>query len=188
MYPAARNVLGTATLVALAVLTWMLGRPVETDDRAAVGTGTADSGYYLKNATLFGTNAEGRVFYRVSAEQINRPADGGALELRNLSVEYDPDFDVRWQLSAHAGIAGETDGTLLLSEGVRLESANGGTAPATLIEAQSLILDTAASTARTQDRVSLAHGRTLFEATGLTADLAHDRIDLHADVSATLVP
>lgn len=187
MYRVARNLLGTAALVALAVLTWVLGRPVEVEDTPAAGGEGVESGYYLKNATLFGTNAEGRVFYRIRAEQINQPADGGALRFANLNVEYDPDFDVHWRLSAPAGVAGENDGTLRLSEGVRLQSANTDTA-ATLIEAQSLILDTAASTAHTEDRVSLVHGRTQFEATGLTADLANDRIDLHADVSATLVP
>lgn len=188
MLIAVRNVLGAALLVGLAALTWTLGRPSLPDEREARPTSDAASGYYLRNATLFGTDAEGRIYYRLRAAGVEQQADDGALRFSDLTVEYDPQFDVHWQLRAVSGRTGETPDTLLLSDGVRLEIAATETSDAMSIEADSLTLDTAGSRVTTPDRVSLAHGRTRFEATGLTADLALDQIDLHANVSARIVP
>jgi LPS export ABC transporter protein LptC len=181
-------VLGAVLLAGLAFVTWMVSRPTPMTERDVVAGSEVTAGYYLRNATLFGTDSEGRVYYRLRAATVERQSDGGPLRFSDLTVEYDPSFDVHWRLSAAAGRTGATRDTLLLSDGVRLESAATDSTAGTTIDAETLTLDAAGSTATTSDRVALAHGRTRFEATGLTADLSSDRIDLHADVSARLVP
>jgi LPS export ABC transporter protein LptC len=188
MYTAARNGLGAAFLVGLTVLTWLYSRPQAPVDAPRQGAGNGDPSYYLSNATLFGTDVAGKIYYRLRAARVERPADGGDLQFRDLTVEYDPDTEVHWRLSAAAGTAADAHSLLYLSDGVRLESSDGQQPDTTVIEADTLTLDTAASTVTTPDEVRLAHGRTRFEATGLTADLASDRIDLHSNVSARLVP
>ncbi len=183
-----RNTLGGLLLVGLAVATWLLGRPSLQEGPRPGAAGAGASGYYLREATLFGTDTEGRIRYRLNAARIDRPADGGNLTFEDLRVEYDPAFDVHWRLSAGAGVAGIEPGQLALHGGVRLETRASGAASPTRIETQTLTLNTSASTATTRDRVALENGRTRFEATGMSADLANDRIDLHADVSANILP
>ncbi len=188
MFTAIRNVVGVGLLVGLAAVTWLLGRPQPGNDPTAGSGEAADASYYLTNATLFGADAEGRIFYRLTAAEVRQPADGGALELRELKIDYDPSLDIRWQLSAAAGVRAADQNVLRLSDGVRLESTGPDDGPATSIVAASLTLDTRTSTASTEDRIALERGKTRFAATGLTADLVHDRIELHSDVSAHLVP
>jgi len=188
MYQTIRNVTGAAVLILVAVVTWVMSRPPGDGEIVVSESSGDDMSYYLRDATLYGTNAEGRITYRLSAREVNQPADGGALQFGNLEVRYDPEADVAWRLVARTGVGGETPGILELSDGVRLENAAVGRGAPTVIETPTLTLDTEHSTARTEDRVRLAHGRTRFEATGLTADLARDRIDLHADVSALVLP
>ena len=186
MLQAVRNTVGAGLLIGLAVATWLLGRPTPPEERPSRSQGGDVTHYYLKNATLYGTDSNGQVFYQLRAGRVEQPADGGPLQFSDLTLEYDAETNVHWRLTATAGRTGAERSTLLLSDGVMLESTDTSRVDATTIEAATLTLNTLDSSATTPDRVSLAHGQTRFQATGLTADLQQDRIDLHSDVSANL--
>lgn len=184
MHSQTRNVIGVSVLVALAAVTWLFSRPATEDAARQRVAEDSNPGYYLRNATLFGTDADGRIYYRMIADRIEQSVAGDELLLHGLRVEYEPEFEVNWTLSARKGRAERGDDVLNLSDGVLLTNTAAPEGRATVIETPSLTLDTARSMATTADAVVVSHGRTTFRATGLTADLARDQLELHSNVSA----
>lgn len=188
MYPRARNVAGVTVLVALAVVTWLFSRP-PADETPAPGRGEDTSAaYYLRDATMLGTNADGRVYYRMIADEIEQSVGGDELLFHGLRIEYEPSFEINWSLSAAEGRAERGEDVLNLSAGVLLQNTTAPNGEATVVRTASLSLDTAQSMATTAESVVLSRGRTTFRAVGLTADLARDQLRLHSGVLADVVP
>jgi LPS export ABC transporter protein LptC len=186
MYPVARNLIVVALLAGLAAATWILGRSLQEETPQPRAGNEPSAGYYLKNATLFGTDTNGRVYYRLIANEVRQSDAGDELLFHGLRVEYDPESEIQWRLTAAEGRAARGQEVLNLSNGVELTSTPAPEEQMTTIQTESLELDTTNSMATTQDPVVLSHGRTTFEATGLTADLSRDQLQLHSNVSATL--
>lgn len=188
MYPRPRNLIGFAVLVALAVLTWLFGRPaVEDAPRQGRGDDT-NAAYYLRNATMLGTDVEGRVYYQMVAREIEQSVEGDELLFHGLQIDYQPEFEVNWSLTAAEGRATRGEDVFDLSEGVSLTNNAVREGESTVIETASLTLDTAQSMATTPGDVVLLHGRTTFRGAGLTADLSRDQLTLHSDVVADVAP
>jgi len=186
MYIIVRNVLAITVLLALAAISWIFSRPTANSEPQQSGSTGANSGYYLKNATMLGTNTDGRIYYRLMAEQIEQSSGGDELIFQVVQIQYDANTDTNWQVSAGEARASRELSVLNLSNGVVLTGTT-TSEHATVLEMNTLTLDTNKSLASTVDSVSLVHGQTRLRATGLRADLSRDYLELISDVSANLV-
>jgi LPS export ABC transporter protein LptC len=115
-----RNLLLFASLACAALATWILARVAEQPDEPGIDRGPSPQGYYLLGATLLGTNDEGRIYYRINAQRVEQQGDGEEFMLSGMRVEYTPDTDVRWDISANRGMAFENLEVLELQDQVRL--------------------------------------------------------------------
>ena len=182
MYIDTRTTLLFVLLVAAAVVTWYFGRGTTLTATSSGTDGTSPLGYYLRDAVLFGTDGDGRIYYQVRAAQVSQTMREDALQLDGVSVEYSADEDVQWQVSADRATAPSDRAFLDLSGSVRLAS---GTEPGkaeTVIETERLRLEPGRHLASTRDEVRLTLGRHRLDAIGMKAYLKEDRLELESKV------
>jgi LPS export ABC transporter protein LptC len=115
-----RNLLLFLSLAGAALATWVLARIAEEPALQRVDPGPSPQGYYLLGATLIGTDDNGRIYYRIKAASVEQQASGEEFVLSEMSVEYTPDTDIHWKISATRGTARQNLAMLELQEKVRL--------------------------------------------------------------------
>jgi LPS export ABC transporter protein LptC len=178
-----RNLLLFLSLAGAALATWVLARVAEQPNAPTVDPGPSLQGYYLLGATLLGTDDQGQVDYRIIADRVEQQADGEALVLTKMSVEYTPDRDVRWNISAARGTAHESLDVLELQEEVRLVYAADAGQDETVFETSSLRLVADQFFASSDQPITMRKGRASITATGLELDLETDFWKLESDVA-----
>ena len=168
-----RNLLAFLALSCAAFLTWLLARePVFTSSKPP-GSSPAPLGYYLTGAMLYNTDDEGHVAYRVMAQRVDQEADADRLILEKMSIEYAPELDLHWDISASRGIAVGNTAVLDL-EGVRLVYTRAPRQEASVFETSALHLDTEALVAKTDQLFKLRDPRGEITGEGLEIDLQAD--------------
>jgi lipopolysaccharide export system protein LptC len=182
MYFDTKNVVISILLMAAVAATWYFGRIGTTATGPTEATVSPPLGYYLKGATLLGTNDQGRVFFRLEAESVTEDGERAALDLDSVRVEYHDNEDVSWQVSAARASAAQDQGYLELSGDVRLTNRVDAGTPATLIETEHLLLDPEAYLASTGEQVAVSIGDHRLAATGMKAYLKDDRLELESRV------
>jgi len=188
MHLNARNVILLGVLSGVALYTWLEGRPSTTVSLPQPPVAPTPSGYYLRNATLLGTDEEGRVSYRVFAAGLEQASLDAALILERVRVEYDPQTGIRWHLTAEQGFAPSDQSYLDLLHGVRLvNEPESGRDPVT-IETESLRLEPESYIASTEGEVWMRRGKADFRAQGIRADLKQDHLEFQSNVSARFPP
>jgi LPS export ABC transporter protein LptC len=163
--------------------TWVLARVAEQSNPPTVDSGPSLQGYYLLGATLLGTNEQGQVDYRIIADRVEQQEDGEDLVLTKMSVEYTPDTDVRWNISAARATAREHLDVLELQEEVRLVYVADAEQDETVFETSSLRLVADQFSATSDQPVTMRKGRADITATGLELDLETDFWKLESDVA-----
>lgn len=182
MYFDLKNVAISMLLIGAVAGTWYLGRVGEVVTTVSTPDVAAPLGYYLKNAVLLGTDAEGRVFYTVRAERVSEHGEGTALALERVRVEYRDSENVNWQVSAARASADRGQAVLELFGDVRLTSAAEAGAATTVIETERLRLEPDNYLASTSEVVAVSFGRHELGARGMEAYLKDDRLDLKSQV------
>jgi len=179
----ARNLLLFTTLVSAALLTWVFARV--TDEQAVPSTDSDSSpqSYYLLGALMSFTNDEGQIYYRVRAERVEQQAEDESFVLNDISVEYAPETDVQWSITAARGLASASRDILHLQENVRLAYAPGGSQEETVFETNELRLYPDAFLATTDQTITMSRGGSEVTATGLELNLETDFWKLESDVA-----
>lgn len=183
-----RNTLGVLLLVCAAAATWYwsLPPPVVPPGQAADDSGPL--GYYLKGARLLGTDDAGQITYVVVAEQAEELPEQEGLELRNVRVEYRPESEIAWLVSATSARAPKSGSYLDLMGDVQLRNEpNDGSEP-TVIGTNSLRFAPNEHTAQTDGTVELHVGDQRLEAVGLRAHLKDDSVELESNVHGQFAP
>jgi LPS export ABC transporter protein LptC len=178
-----RNLLLFVSLAGAALATWVLARITEQTNASTVDSGPSLQGYYLLGATLLGTDDQGQVDYRIVADRVEQQDDGEALVLTKMSVEYTPDTDVRWKISAARGTARESLDLLELQEEVRLVYLADAGQDETVFETSSLQLAADRFFASSDQPITMRKGRANITATGLELNLETDFWKLESDVA-----
>jgi LPS export ABC transporter protein LptC len=178
-----RNLLLFVSLAGAALATWVLARITEQTNASTVDSGPSLQGYYLLGATLLGTDDQGQVDYRIVADRVEQQDDGEALVLTKMSVEYTPETDVRWKISAARGTAHEDLNVLELQEEVRLVYLADAEQDETVFETSNLQLVAGRFFASSDQPVTMRKGRASVTATGLELDLDTDFWKLKSDVA-----
>lgn len=163
-------------LAAIAVGTWLLGRPVAPAVTASEAS--APRTFYMRDTAILGTDQNGQVSYRIFAKTVEQPEQDRALVLGDVRVEYDAREDVPWLVTALRATLNEGE-TMRLHE-ARLSNLPRPGAASLTIETDELELDAKTYVARTAQPVVLSRGNARIEAQGLSADLKQDRITLES--------
>ncbi|MGD8339174.1 MAG: LPS export ABC transporter periplasmic protein LptC [Gammaproteobacteria bacterium] len=170
-------------LVGAALLTWVLARVAQEAPATRVDRGPASEGYYLIGAVMHGTDEEGRIYYRIKADRVEQQEDGGDFVLERMSVEYMPETDIHWNISAARGLADVSRESLSLQEGVRLVYLPDTDQEGTVFETENLQVYTDEFLATTDQEVTMRKGRSEFTATGLELNLKTDFWKLGSNVA-----
>ena len=144
-------------------------------------------GYYVRDAVLEGTGDDGRVLYRVLADDARQVDAAGAIRLATVRVDYTPGGEVPWELTATQGQMPADRTIIELSGEVVATTRAPGEAPLA-IHTDYLELDPDAYVARTDRGVRVERARDTLRARGLRAYLKEDRIELETDVQGTFRP
>ncbi|MBN1237531.1 MAG: LPS export ABC transporter periplasmic protein LptC [Gammaproteobacteria bacterium] len=188
MYRTLRNGAAICLLIAAAVGTWYWSRTTAPAEFEPVPARSAPLGYYLRDAVLLGTDEQGRVVYRVSADLAEERPDDGALLLNGVLVEFQEDEQVPWRVRASRAEAQPEQSYLELEGEVRLESIGGEGRPPTLVETEQLRLEPDDHTAVAEGDVRLTVGENTLSAVGLKAFLKEDRLELESKVHGRFLP
>jgi LPS export ABC transporter protein LptC len=176
MMSAVRNTLMFVILAGAAIATWLLGRPPPELEGSAIRR-PAPLGYYLRDATILGTNADGVVSYRIYAGRVEQAELNRSWVLTEVRVEYDARENIPWRVTAPRGTAESGGEYLRLFGGVQLSSEPEDGTAATMIETPELEFEPESYLA-TGAPVTYSRGDTRLQAESFTADLEKDIIDL----------
>lgn len=187
MYFSVRSSIGLLILISIAAATWLANRH-EAAPRAVQSNRQAPLGYYLRDAVFFGTNEQGRIFYRVHAGLAEQRPDQDGLKLSDVTVDYRDTEHVQWQLTAEHASSMDGDPDLDLDGNVRLTSSPDDGMPGTVIEADALRLEPNHFIAQSESPVRISVGKAVLTGTGLTAHLKDDRLELESKVHGQFSP
>jgi lipopolysaccharide export system protein LptC len=183
-----RNTFVMIGLAVLACATWLYGRQSAPVERATTRERGQPLGYYLRGAKILGTDEQGRVAYRISAERLEELPGEELLTLDGVHVEYTPADTDPWSISAAAASAPK-DGSKLELHGdvtVRNEPADGR--EPTIITTESLRFFPDTSSAETDAPVTLRVGGWQLQAGMLRTHLKGDVVQLESEVHGKFAP
>lgn len=178
-----RNLLLFTILAGSALATWVLARVSAERGAPIADAGPAPQGYYLLGAVMYRTDDEGRLFYRILADRVEQEAEGEEFVLEGMRVEYTPESNVRWNVSAARGFADADRDALRLTEGVRLVYAAEADQDETVFETNELHLNAGDYFASTSQPVTMTKGDLLATAKGLELNLNTDEWKLGSNDS-----
>lgn len=161
-----RNLLLFTILAGSALATWVLARVSAERGAPVADAGPAPQGYYLLGAVMYQTDDDGRLFYRILADRVEQEAEGEDFVLEGMRVEYTPESNVRWNVSAARGFADADRNALRLTEGVRLVYAADAGRDETIFETTELHLDAGGRYATTNQAVTMQRGSSVMTAPG----------------------
>lgn len=174
---ALRNVLLFVMLSAAAIASWFLSRPQQVAMNGAQSRPSAPLGYYLRNAVIIGTDANGMVSYRVYAALAEQTAQDEELMLTDVRVEYDTRESISWLVTAERAAA-RGGGEQLDLYGVRLTNRPAEGTDAMVIETEELQLTPETYIALANLPVAVTRGGARLRSSSMSANLKTDLIDL----------
>lgn len=176
-----RNTVAVIVLALLAAATgllrWQRATPNPTP---AVDESTSPLGYYVSGARLLGTDEQGRIAYRVFADRLAELPAEQRLTLDNPRVEYGPEGETPWTMSAVSASAPKDRSRFDLVGDVELKSAPVDGSETTTVITQKLRFSADRSIAETDDAVTVRFGDWQFDAVGLHVDLKADTLELES--------
>jgi LPS export ABC transporter protein LptC len=176
-----RNAAGIVLLAAGAGASYWWSRPPPAE-RAAPRTDRAElPGYYMRNAHLVATDAEGRVALQIDAESLAE-VDGDRLAFEGVRVEYTPAESPPWSFRADHGSAPKDRSQVELDGNVVLRSNPAGGRTPIEISTASLRFVSAESQVTTDRPVDLRYGRMNVHGIGLRAHLNANTLELESKV------
>jgi LPS export ABC transporter protein LptC len=178
-----RNLLLTIMLAGGALATWVLARVSGEPEAPIADPGPAPQGNYLLDAVMHRTDDNGRLSHRILADRVEQETEDAEFVLEGMRVEYSPDSNVHWNVSAARGFADADRDALRLTEGVRLVYTTDAGRDETIFETNELHLDAEGRYATTNQLVTMQRGSSVMTATGLELDLNIDEWKLDSNVT-----
>jgi LPS export ABC transporter protein LptC len=152
----------------------------------------SEQGYYIREGTLTGTGADGRVLYRITTQAARQNLDDGTIAMQEVAVSYAPAARTPWNMRATRGQIPPDSNIIQLSGDVLVTSmataaANRGQSPLT-IRTDYLELDPDTYIATTNRHVVIARSRDTLQARGMRVYLKQDRLQLDSEVRGNFLP
>ncbi len=174
-------------LAALAVATWLYGRVPTTVERRLPVEGAQPLGYYLRGARMLGTDEQGRIAYRILADNLEEMPEQQRLKLDGVRIEYLPPDSDSWLISATAGTAPKDGSELELVGNVSLRSEPRAGGKPVIIAAEALRFFPNTSSAESDTPVSIKVGDWYVEAGRFRTLLKGNVVELESKVHGKFV-
>ena len=182
----ARTIAGLSLLLAIALGSTALLLRAREKPQTAAASAQLGIGYYLTDAVLSGTGADGHVLYRIRARTVVQKPGNGSVRMENVSVDYEPTTQVPWNLHADTGKM-RPGGKIIELSGNVVAATRDANSPSATISTDYLEFDPDTDTASTTGKVVIEYADSVVQATGLRAMLRQDRMELLADVRGRYV-
>lgn len=183
-----RNTVLMIVLAALAFATWFYGRTPAALQRPPTAEGAPPLGYYLRAARILGTDDQGRVTYRIMADNLEELPDREQLKMDGVRIEYEPADADSWLISAGAGSAPKDGSELALQGNVVLRSQPRDGGKPVVISAEALRFRPETSSAETETPVRINVGDWQVDAGRLRTHLKGDVVELESKVHGKFAP
>lgn len=183
-----RNAMIFAILAAIAVVTWVVASDEEHLVIESDATTTVESGYYVLEATIFGSNALGEPRYEIRAAEARQSDRTEAIEMRDIEVRYSGVNEGAWQITADSAALEPTSRELAMTGNVvarRLDNAQFDTLD---LRTQALTFIPREERIDSSTSVEFRVGDSRLTAVGMQASLVDDTIRLLSNVRGQYVP
>jgi lipopolysaccharide export system protein LptC len=160
-------------------------------DQALTGdaAGPAEqTGYYLRDATVTEYGLDGKTRIQVAVRSATEDPVRKIVNLDDVAVDYFPEADQRWHLTALRGQMPEDSRIVELEGDVTMTGARNSLPNAAVVRTERLTLDTSAQRASTDQPVTLSFGPYALAARGLRADLKAQTLQLESQVNGRFNP
>lgn len=165
---------------------WWLNRQM-TAPETPLTERAARQGYYMTEAELTRPGPDGLPEYRMLADNVQQESVGGPTDLQKVRVEYGIYTPTPWLMTAPGGRLSADQSRLDLFGGVVLAGEVEGERD-TRVETDKLTIDLPTQVARTTEQVRLGVGGDWLTATGMTAYLMEERLQLQSSVHGQFLP
>ena len=182
-----RTILLLVLLLGAALGSWYLARSKAPAYNGELPFASVHRGYYLKQARILGTAADGTLLYEIEADHAEQQEDD-RIEFTTVRIRYSPESDVPWVVNADQATLREGAPRITLSGHVKILNSGETEDEDTEIRTQFLELDPDKFIAQTDQRVQIRFGARSVTATGMLASLNDDRIELKSNVRGKIAP
>jgi LPS export ABC transporter protein LptC len=136
-------------------------------------------GYFLRDAVITQTRADGSLSLRLIAERIDEKSDRTGIELRNVRVDYLNAPEKQWLLTAREGFVPADSRIIHFTGNVELRPADASSDAR--LRTESLELDTQRNVAyATRSPVQISMGRNTLTVRKFEADLNTEKVTLES--------
>jgi LPS export ABC transporter protein LptC len=174
-------------LISLAALGGVLYLQQESSDGNEIALGdvlNTEPGYVAIHGELIETGENGHPLFRLDADKIEQPTPEGMVYLTSPRLDYQPDPDNHWTLTALQGELPQDARTADLTGNVHAEGRPTGSDDMMHIDTNELHLDMPQQLATTAARVKVVWGGRTLRGRGMRAEIQGNRLELYADVHA----
>ncbi|MFK8052936.1 MAG: LPS export ABC transporter periplasmic protein LptC [Woeseiaceae bacterium] len=183
-----RGVMLLTLLVALAVVSWYLGRDITEVDLDDSNAPRVTSGYYLLDAEIVGTDESGTERYRINAGQATQSAIGEPIQLEDVRVLYGESDAAHWLINANGAVLKDDNKNLQLTGDVRAVWSDAKSAKPMRMTTETLAFDATLRIVETDDKVKFDVGLGELVATGMRASLDNNTIELRSNIRGQFTP
>jgi lipopolysaccharide export system protein LptC len=173
-------------LLAAVVVSYGIFTGQSSEDGLATGDERPQPGYYLRDAVITDTQADGSPAVRLAARRIEQNPMDDSIALEDVDVDYLALENRHWRLTADSGSVPGGSSTITFSGNVVLEGRD--QPESAVIRTDSLSVDTEKSIASTQAPVSIEIAGHRVNARGMRADLETNRVELESQVHGRFAP
>jgi len=143
--------------------------------------------YIVKDAKLYGTNAEGEFLYKIVAKKAQANNTDRQIYLDQVFLDYDGDQNVDWRITSDKGQLLSNSNVLALSGNVIVQSLSNEN-NMTTISTNYLEINPNTYTIATNRDVLIESYNNKIEAKGLTAQLKDNRLNFNSNINASIQP
>ncbi|MEL7024300.1 MAG: LPS export ABC transporter periplasmic protein LptC [Pseudomonadota bacterium] len=177
-----------ALLIAAAVVTWIAATS-ESERTASSGiTTNVESGYYVLDAVIFGSNELGEPRYEIHAKEARQRDSAAPIEMLGIEVRYTAIQEPTWQITAARAELDPTSRDLAMSGDVVARRADDALAKTMDLRTDTLLFKPNIEQIETEATVSFRVGASTLTALGMRASLPKDTIRLNSNVRGQYVP
>ena len=188
MYLNLRTTLGILILAAAAFGSWWLAQTPRDPQSLPLGRGVPPPGYYLREAKVSHSGADGKLLLQINAQSAQENAATQSMQLDGVRIDYLPSLDIPWALESDYGIAPLDQSYIELSGAVTITALGGSPAETLVIRTAKLTLEPANQIATTDSRVQIEIGQQQLNATGMVAHLGDERLEFTSNVNGKFNP
>jgi LPS export ABC transporter protein LptC len=172
-------------LLGLTAGSWWLAASQRGAPPSAAAVLAAQPGYYLVDATVEQSDANGQPTLSAHAARATQLDPGGDIGLEAPTLHYRPEPARDWIMTATTGRLPARSSQVQLDGAVILRSAGAGPGAGAVVHTDHLQLDVATHVASTSEPVRIELAPHVLAARGLRADLSHDTLQLESAVHGT---